>query len=807
MEKLSKELRQSIRSLLRHPSFTVVAVITLMLAIGVNTTIFSIVNAVLLKALPFQEPEQLVSVQKVVEQGGLPGIAAHQYLAWKDRSSNFDDIAAFTDNNFNLTGIGEPERISCAQVTASLFTTLKVQPVRGRFFVPEEDKPGANKVAIVSERFWQRRFGRDEAILQKTLTLDNKLYSIVGVMPAGFRFPGEFDIWLPFALDPVKETKGDFFSLVEVVGRLKPAATLVGAQSELNAIARQEPGPGKELLEAAKIEVVPLHQQLVSGVRLTVLILWGAVGLVMLIACVNVASLMISRTLARQREMAVRAAVGARRGQLIRQLLSESVIVGLVGGALGLLIAVWSTRALATLVPGGFTTSVYDLNNIRLDWRVFAFTLGLSVLTGIVFGLAPALTASKPNLINALRTSRSFGPMSFGLRSFRGWLVVVELALAVVLLLGAGLLVRSFNKLMAVDLGFDRENVLMYRVGLPRSKYSKPAQTDAFYKELLQRLHALPGVQSAGTINHTPLQGHGLIAFIGIEGQPPPDQKKDSPIGIGVVDGEYFNALKIPLLNGRQYDARDRAGAAKVAIVNHAFAKRYSNGDAVGKRIAFGCEESERFCRTIVGVVGNVRQESITDEAIPELYVPFSQMPLNGMTVMVRTSSDPLAIAGAVRNEVLAIDNNQPIYEVKTLAQRVNEVSAVSRSLMVLFTAFALLAVVLGAVGIYGVVSYSVTQRTHEIGIRMALGARAGNVLSLIMKNGLALVLTGIAIGIAGALALTRFLTTLLFGVTPTDSVTFVVVGIIFFVIAMIASLIPALRATRVDPLEALRYE
>jgi putative ABC transport system permease protein len=347
----------------------------------------------------------------------------------------------------------------------------------------------------------------------------------------------------------------------------------------------------------------------------------------------------------------------------------------------------------------------------------------------------------------------------------------------------------------------------MFRVGLPRSKYSKPPQTDAFYKELLQRLNALPGVQSAGTINHTPLQGHGLIAFIGIEGQPPPDQKKDSPIGIGVVDGEYFNALKIPLLNGRQYDARDRAGAAKVAIVNHAFAKRYFNGDAVGKRIAFGCEESERFCRTIVGVVGNVRQESITDEAIPELYVPFSQMPLNGMTVMVRTSSDPLAIAGAVRNEVLAIDNNQPIYEVKTLAQRVNEVSAVSRSLMVLFTAFALLAVVLGAVGIYGIVSYSVTQRTHEIGIRMALGARAGNVLSLIMKNGLALVLTGIAIGIAGALALTRFLTTLLFGVTPTDSVTFVVVGIIFFVIAMIASLIPALRATRVDPLEALRYE
>ena len=806
MENLSKELRQSVRSLLRHPSFTVVAVVTLMLAIGVNTTIFSIVNAVLLKALPFPEPQQLVSVHTVAEPGGLPGIAAHQYLTWKDRNSSFDDIAAFSDNNFNLTGVGEPERISCAQVTASLFTTLKVQPVRGRFLMPEEDKPGANNVAIVSERFWQRRFGGDEAILQNTLTLDNKPYSIVGVMPAGFRYPGEFDIWLPLALDPVKET-GDFFTLVEMVGRLKPGATLPGAQSELNSTARPAPEPGRQPLEVAKVEVVPLHQQLVSGVRLTVFILWGAVGLVMLIACVNVASLMIARTLSRQREMAVRAAVGARRWQLIRQLLTESVIVGLIGGGLGLLIAVWGTRAIASLVPEGFAASVYDLNNIPLDWRVFAFTLGLSVLTGIVFGLAPALTASKPDLINALRTSRSFGLMSFGLRSFRGWLVVVELALAVVLLLGAGLLVRSFNKLMAVDLGFDRENVLTFRVGLPRSKYAKPTQTDAFYEELLQRLNALPGVQSAGTINHSPLRGHAMIAFIGIEGHAPLDRKKDPPVGIGVVDGEYFKTLKIPLLSGRQYDASDRADGQKVAIVNQDFANRFLKGDALGKRVTFGCEETEGLCRTIVGVVGNIRQESITDAAIPELYVPFAQMPMNGTTVMVRTASDPLALAGIVRSEVLAIDQNQPIHEVKTLAQRVNEVSAVSRSLMVLFTSFALLAVVLGAVGIYGIVAYSVTQRTHEIGIRMALGARTGNVLSLIMKNGLTLVITGIAIGIAGALALTRFLTTLLFGVTPTDSVTFVVVSVVFFVIAAIASLIPALRATRVDPLVALRYE
>ena len=806
-----KDLRHSIRSLLRHPGFTAVAIITLTLAIGVNTTIFSVVNAVLLKALPFRDPQQLVSVHNTPAEGELPGIAAYQYLAWKEKSTSFDDLAAFSQDNFNLTGNGEPERIPCAQVTASLFTTLGVQTVRGRYFLPEEDKPGANGVAIVSEGFWQRRYGRDEAILQSTLTLNNKPYTIVGVMPAGFRFPGQFDVWLPLALDPIRETQGDIFSLVEVAGRLKPSANAQAAQTELSLIARQasEQGhEGKEPRPLARVEVAPLHQQLVSGVRLTVLVLWGAVGLVMLVACVNVASLMISRTLARQREMAVRAAVGARRWQLIRQLLTESVVIGIAGGLLGLLIAVWGTRAIAGLVPEGFTTSVYDLNNIRIDWRVFAFTLALSVLTGIVFGLAPALTASRPDLIKALRTSRSYGLMSFGLRSFRGWLVVAELALAVILLVGAGLLVRSFNKLVAIDLGFNRDNVLTARINLPRSSYAKSPQTIAFQQELLQRVKSLPGVESAGTITHTPLSGFSMIVFTGIEGHPPIDPKKDPPIGVGSVSPDYFRTMRIPLLSGRLYDERDGPATPKVVIANEAFARRFfPNGDVLGKRVGFACSEAEGLCRTIVGVVGNIRQESLTDQAGPELYLPVPQMPLNGMTLLVRTTVPPLTIATAVRNEVLAIDRNQPIFDVKTLDQRVNDAVAASRSLMLLFTAFALLALVLGAVGIYGIVSYSVTQRTQEIGIRMALGARAANVLSLIMKNGLILVLTGVAIGIAGAIALTRFLQTLLFGVTPTDSVTFVVVSVVFFVIAMIASVIPALRATRVDPLVALRYE
>src|ERR1051325_389546 len=771
-----RELRHSIRSLLRNPGFTAVAVITLMLAIGVNTTIFSVVNAVLWKALPFHDPQQLVSVHKTPAPGDLPGIAAYQYLAWKDQGTNFEDLAAYTDDNINLTGNGEPERLPYAQVTASLFTTLGVQPVRGRFFLTEEDKPGANNVVIVSERFWQTRFGSDEKILQHTLTLDNKPYSIVGVMPNNFRFPGDFHIWMPLALDSYKETHSDYFQLVEVVGRLKSNATLASSQTELGLISKRASQQGKDF-PLASVEVTPLHKQLTAGVRSTVLILWGAVALVMLLACVNGAGLMVSRTFARQREIAVRAAVGARRWQLIRQLLTESVLIGLAGGIAGLLIAVWGTRAIASLVPKGFATSVYDLNSIRIDWRVFAFTFGLSLVTGILFGLAPALTASKPDLVQALRNSRSQGLMSFGLRSFRGWLIVTELALAVVLLLAAGLLVRSFNKLVNIDLGFNRDNVLTARLSLPRSIYKDPAQTQAFYDDLLQRLRSLPGVESTGMINHTPLSGFGIVAFTGLEGHQVIGREKDTEIGVGTVSSDYFQTMKIPLLSGRTYDTRDGADGQKVAIVNQAFVNRFfANSEPLGKRVGFGCKESEGLCRTIVGVVGNIRQESITDNVAPEMYVPFAQMRMNGMTLMVRTTSDPRNLARSMRSAVLAIDKNQPLFEVQTLAQRVDDAVAVSRSLTLLFTAFALLGLILGAVGIYGIISYSVTQRTHEIGIRMALGARAGSVLSLIMRNGLLLVLTGIVIGGASAFVLTRFMATLLFGVEPHDSVTFVVV-------------------------------
>jgi putative ABC transport system permease protein len=806
MKNLLKDVRHGLRTLLRQPAFTVVAVITLALGIGANTAIFSLVNAVLLRALPFQNPEQLVSVGKAADAGGLPGLAGFQYLAWKDRSTTLDGVAAYTDNNFNLIGNGEPERISCAQVTASLFPMLGVKPLAGRTFLPEEDRRGQNQVAVVSEGFWQRRYGRDASLVGNSIQLDDKRYTVVGIMPSNFRFPGEFEIWLPLALDPVRETQGDFLSLVEVVGRLKPGVMVQQAQTELNLISQQAASERKDDVTVGKLELHPLHHQLVVGVRLTLLVLWGAVGLVMLLACANVANLMLARTVSRQREMAIRAAVGARRWQLIRQLLGESLVLGIVGGALGLLLAVWGVSAIASLVPEGFASSVHNLNAIALDGRVFGFTLALSVLMALVFGIFPALSGSRPDLLKTLRQGSARNLMSLGLRSMRGWLVVTEVALALILLLGAGLLVRSFRQLTAVDLGFNRENVLMARINLPRSVYRTEPQTAAFYGQLIERVKALPGVVSTGTINHTPLSGFGVIVFTGIEGQPPPDREKDAPVGVGAVSPDYFRTLQIPLLTGRVYDERDRADSPKVAIVNQAFMQRYfPNGDVLGKRIAFGCEND--LCTTIVGVVGNVKQESITAEVAPEIYVPFNQMPMNGMTVFVRTTGTPADLAPALRSEVFAIDRNQPVYNLKTLDQRVVETIALSRSLMLLFSGFALLALVLASVGIYGIVSYAVSQRTREIGIRMALGARAVDVLQLVLKNGMTLVVAGVAIGVGGALALTRFLTTLLFGVTPTDTLTFIVVSLALALVALIACLVPARRATKVDPLVALRYE
>ena len=795
--------------MLKSPGFTFIALVTLALGIGVNTAIFSIVYSVLLKSLPYKEPDRIVSINKIVSNGGLPGIAAYEYLDWLDQNTTFEQVAAYTNDNFNLTSAGEPERIVCAQVTANVFPLLGVQPLYGRVFLPEEDRPGRNQVIVVSQGFWQRRFGGDPNLLNRSITLNDKSYTVVGIMPDSFRFPSAYEIWMPLALDPVAERQGDTWSLIEVVGRLKLGATPEQARTGLDLISKRTAETSTEKLPPSSVEIVPLHEQLVANFRITVLALFGTVGFVLLIACANVANLMLARATKRRKEMAIRVAVGASRWKLFRQLLTESTLLGLTGGALGMFFAIWSIGPMISLIPAELANSTHGLRDVNINKQVLLFTLIVSILSGIFFGLAPALIASKINVNEALNdgTSRERG-IGFGWRSLRKWLVVAELALAFVLLVGAGLMVRSFTRMLEINPGFKTENVLTMRIDLPASRYSEPNKAASFYQRVLERTAALDGIQSVGAISHQPLSGFSRIAFFRLENLPPLDRKKDRPIPTGIVSGDYFHAMGILLQAGRLFDERDDADSPQVALVNQTFARRfYPNENPIGKHITYGCKEEQGLCRTIVGVVQDIKQESLIADVSPEIYVPYKQGPINGMTLIVKTKSDPLNMVGALREQVFAVDRDQPIYNVKTLNQRLKEEVAQTRALMLLFTAFACLALLLAGLGVYGVMSYMVTQRTHEIGIRMALGADRRNILNLVMKQGVWLALIGVGIGLVVAVLLTRLLEKLLFGVSATDSLTFISIALLLTSAALLACYIPARKATKVDPMNALRYE
>ncbi|HEX5707825.1 MAG TPA: ABC transporter permease [Pyrinomonadaceae bacterium] len=805
MMSLSQDVRYGARMLWRQPGFTLVAVLTLALGIGANTAIFSVINAVLLRPLPYADPDRVVSVKKI-KRTGIPGITGLEYLEWRETQS-FEAVAAHTYNNFNLTGDGEPERLPVAQVTANLFPLLGVQPLAGRAFLPEEDAPGRNQVVIVSRGFWQRRYGGDPSLVGKTITLNETPYTVVGVMPESFRFPGGYDLWMPLALNEAVEREGKRMSLIEVVARLRPGVRLEQARAELEATGARV-AETREEGAATSLDVVPLHQQLVSGLRTMLLLLFGTVGLVLLIACANVANLLLARTAAREKEMAIRAAVGAARWRIVRQLLTESALLALAGGALGGLLSMWCIAPVVSLIPESVAGSIQGVSEIGADARMFAFTFGVSLLTALVFGLAPALQASKPDLNESLKEG---GKQARGWRGgrLRSAFVVFELALTLVLLVGAGLLVRSFDRLLRVEPGFKSEGVLTMRIDLPRSRYRQSAQMLGFYEQLLERVGALPGVASAGIVNHRPFQGHGMVAFFDLEGVPRLDRETERPIPAGVVSPAYFHTLSIPVAEGRAFNDGDTKEAMQVAVVNAAFARRfYPNESAVGKRISFDCKEERELCRTIVGVVGDVRQEELTTEPTPEIYVPHAQGMMGGMTLMVRVSGgDPLALAGAVRAQVSAVDKDQPVSQVKTLGQYVSEATARSRSLTLLLVMLAGIALVLAVVGVYGVVSYTVAQRTHEIGVRMALGAQGGDVLRLVFGQGLRLVLLGVAAGLLSAFWLTRMMESLLFGVSATDPVTFAGIALLLGAAALLACLIPARRATKVDPMVALRYE
>ena len=821
METFLHDIRYSIRMLRKSPGFTAVATLTLALGIGANSAIFSVVNAVLLRPLPFKDPERLVRIWGKFEGEGIPKnwISEPELIDLNQMSESFEDIAAYQASGVNLTGNQDPVRVNAAFVNAGLFPVLGINAKLGRTFSEDEDQPGHDKVAMLSHNLWLGRFGSDSGIVGKTIGISGESYTVIGVMPTGFQFPDRDDVWVPLAIDKTKPDNRGSHSL-EVVARLKPGVTPEQAGVELSNIAAtlQERYPQNYPQDGGwGLFFVPMLDELVGKVRPALWVLLGAVGFVLLIACVNVANLLLARAGGREKEFAVRAALGAGRGRLVRQLITESLLLALIGSALGLALA-WTC---VKLFVGFGPPDIPRLSEIGLDWRVAGFSLLMSIVTGLVFGLAPALQASKPDLQDALKEG---GRGSTGGRHrLRNVLVVSEVAIALVLLVGAGLMIKSFRRLLDLDLGFRSENILTMRLSLPETKYKADAQQAAFYRQLLERVRALPGVESAGVISNLPLSGsyssgttavehadveEGLRRFKGI---PYIEADRRS------VSADYFSTLGIALKEGRLLTEADNGTAPPVAVVDEMFQRRFwPRGSAVGKRfIARFNDGNDIQWGQIVGVVAHVKhygidqvkQYGLAHEGREQVYFPYSQRPQSRMYLAVRTSLAPLSLANAVRGEVRALDNDQPIYEVKSMEQLVSNSLAERQLNMLLLAGFSAIALVLAAVGIYGVMSYSVTQRTHEMGIRMALGAKQSNVLSLVVRQGMTLALMGVAAGLAGAFALTRLMTSLLYGVSTTDPLTFAAISVILTGVALAACLVPARRATKVDPMVALRYE
>jgi putative ABC transport system permease protein len=800
--------------LLKRPGFTIIVVLTLALGIGANTTIFSALDAVLLNPLPYKDADRLVVIWETNKHLG-PEMwdrnegAMGNFLDWRSRNQSFDQIGALFDTAMNMTGVGEPQRIQSCVVTTNFFQVLGVQPMLGRSFLPEEEKPGAPFTVILSHDLWQRQFGSDPNIINKTLTLNAHQVAVVGVMPPAFelQFPTSkhVEMWVPFIIDVADPDYHDRTqNFLYTVARLKHGVSPEQAQSEMNLIAGQLQQQYPETNTERGVRVVLLHKQVVGNVESYLYMLFAAVGFLLLIACTNVAGLLLARVTARHREVAIRIAVGASRWRLVRQLLTESVILSALSGLFGLLLAYGGVKLLVALTP----SEVPRLHEIGLHVPVFIWTLTISIVTGVLFGLAPAIQASKPDLNTALKESSGRNPGTFQGSGLRNVLVVSEVAVALLLLVGAGLMTKSFIRLQQVDPGFEATNLLSMNIALPTSKY-RPQQTNIFYDQLIERLKNLPGVKSVAGIDVLPLSNSNVSSRFLIEGAPFVPLADRPYAGLRVVTPDYFQTMSIPNLKGRSFTEQDRENTPRVIIVNEALASRYwPNEDPIGKRLLLSEEgQGKQEWLEIVGVVGNVRHKAIEMESMEEVYLPYKQSPGNFMNLVVRTTSDPASMAPAIRGQVLSVDKDQPVSDIMTMDQRVAKSVAAKRFVMFLLGAFSILALALAAVGIYGVMSYLVTQRTQEIGVRMALGAQRLDVLTLVVKKGMALAMIGTAIGLVASLALTRLMRSLLFEVTPTDWLTFVIASTVLLIAALLASYIPARRATKVDPLTALRYE
>jgi putative ABC transport system permease protein len=801
------DFRFAFRKLRKSPGFTFVAVLTLALGMGANTAIFTVFDAVLLRPLPFVRPEQLLRIYTAGPQLDRGPVSPANFLDWKEQNRVFEQIAAYSGNDYTMLGRDLPERLLGARVSAGFFELLGVQPSLGRFFREEEDADGRNQVVVLNHEFWETRFGARRDIIGQTLTLNDKSFTVVGVMPAGFTYPSpKIQFWTPMAFSPEEKVMRDT-NFLSVVARLKEGVTLEQASTQMNLLARQIAQHHPELNTGERLELVSLSEATVGDIRSILWVLLGAVGLVLLICCANVANLLLARAAQRQKEIAVRSALGATRTRLVRQLLIESLLLALFGGALGCVFARWGIDLLLVLKP----ENLPRLDQVRIDWAVLAFTGCISVATGLVFGLVPALQATNPDLNDTLKEGDRGGTGGPARHRVRDLLIVSEVALSLVLLVGAGLLIRSFVRLLAVDPGFRPEHVLAVSIPLPVSRYPAPAQEAAFFQRLLERVRELPGVRSAGAVTDVPLFGGSSTGF-DVEGRPLAKPNERPMTEFRSASPGYFQTMGIDLVAGRTFTPDDRADAPPVALINETLARRYfGKENPLGKRIGLSRPTD---WREIVGVVRDVRNYGLAEEVKPECYLPYLQNAPNylagsasWMVMVMRTESEPLGYVAAIKGALQKIDPDQPIASIRPMTAYLAQSVAQRRFNMLLLALFAGLALVLAAVGIYGVISYSVAQREREVGIRMALGAQAGDVLALIVRQGMRPALLGLLAGVLVAAAMTRFMRNLLFQVSAIDPFVFGAVAFVLTLVAALACLIPARQATRVDPAVALRSE
>jgi len=802
-----QDLRYGFRSLLRNPGFCAVAVLALALGIGPNTAIFTMANAVLLKPLPVPEPNRVIMIWGTLLKSGFDQmpVSGADYLDWKRQSHSFSQMSAafaIPEYGLNISGIGDPERVPAAQASYEFLPALGIQPIAGRNFLPSEDLPGGPPAVLISNALWQRRFHSDPAAIGRTLTVDGIPRTVVGVVPHQLGEMVAADVWLPAAINPSNpERQNHHFG---IVARLKPGVTLAQARAEMTVIAQRLEREYPATNTGWGITMSPMAEMFTGRIRPVLLILLGAVGLLLLIACANLANLLLARAATREKEIAIRGALGAGRRRIVRQLLTESLVLALAGGALGLLLATYGVRLLRGIVPDMFPM----MQHMGVDLRVLAFTLGISLLTGLLFGLVPAWRSSRTDLNTTLKEAAGRSESAGGSNRIRSFLLASEVALAVLLSVSAGLLLRSFVRVMAVDPGVRTANILTMNLTLPEVKYDTTVKRANFYKNLMERLEALPGVRSAGAVMFLPLRVSILSFRVGvnsflIEGRPPVTQDKQPLADYRMATPGYFNTMGIALRQGRLFDQHDDLDAKRVAVVNEALVrKNFPHENPLGRRIVMGDKPIE-----IVGVVADAKLYGLDSPIEPAVYVPHMQRPIDSMGVVVRTEGDPAAMAGAVRREILKLDPEQPISNVRTMEKVLSDSLMLRRVAMLMLLVFASLALTLATVGIYGLTAYAVSRRTHEIGLRVALGANQAQILRLVVGRGMITSLIGAAIGVAAAFQLTRALSGMLYGVTARDPLVFAGVPLLLIAVSVIASFVPARRATRIDPLVALRYE